>query len=105
MKTILAFVMVLAMVGCGGGGGSTPEATDAGAVTAQPDLAMPQMGMKKPASCMADGECTGKCPMGAKGCGCAPMKICLPTCSMDVDCPKVPGAMLGCSNNFCVLKC
>ena len=66
-----------------------------------PDGMMPPPDGMMPTSCTMDADCSGKCPVGAKGCKCAapPMgtgMICMPTCSVTADCPKPPMGTVTC---------
>lgn len=77
-----------------GGGGGMPG----------PDGGMPAPAdggaMMGPKPCASNADCNGACPMGAKGCTCGntPMGMaCIPTCTVDADCPPGPMGM----KHFC----
>lgn len=60
----------------------------------------------KPAACETESDCSDACPPGAKACTCRPApkaeKICMPVCSADADCPKLPGGPpLACHDGVC----
>ena len=59
----------------------------------------------RPAPCSQQQDCTNKCPPGSKGCTCAPApdghKVCVPSCSVDSDCPSIPGVQLKCHDAVC----
>ncbi|MBI4699857.1 MAG: hypothetical protein HY744_01600 [Deltaproteobacteria bacterium] len=50
-------------------------------------------------------DCTDACPPGSKGCTCHAtpfgMKICVPVCQSDGDCPKLGGPPLKCIEGAC----
>jgi hypothetical protein len=82
-------------------GGMMPPRPDGGMMP-PPDGGMmpPADGMMGPKACAMDTDCTGACPGGSKGCKCVapPMmsKICVPTCTVDGDCPTPPMGSLRC---------
>ncbi len=62
--------------------------------------------MMGPKNCTTPADCAlTDCPPGSKGCTCGstPMgMICIPTCTMNSDCPMGPnGMMLSCKNGVC----
>lgn len=58
-----------------------------------------------PTTCTSDGDCSGKCPAGSTGCGCADTpqgKLCIPTCTQDSECGKTPdGTTTTCKQGYC----
>lgn len=78
-----------------------PTACKVDGMMPPPDGMMPPPDGMMPTTCTMDADCSGKCPVGAKGCKCAapPMgtgMICTPTCTVTADCPKPPMGTVTC---------
>src|SRR5262249_17947454 len=58
-----------------------------------------------PKACTTSADCTGACPPGSNGCTCAPVmngKACVPSCTVDMDCPAGPmGMPTTCKQGVC----
>ena len=86
----------------------TPQGLGGGMMMGGQDGGMPPAdgGMTMgPKTCTQNSDCVGACPMGSKGCTCAttPMgKACIPTCTVDADCPTgMNGMKLFCRMGTC----
>lgn len=84
------------------------KGTVAGGMQPMPDGGMPAQdagGMTGPKPCTMNSDCVNACGAMAKGCVCGqtPMGMgCIPTCTVNADCPPGPmGMMLSCRNGTC----
>ncbi|MBW2453587.1 MAG: hypothetical protein JRI68_03715 [Deltaproteobacteria bacterium] len=81
---------------CAGDGDcpSVPDGPHLVCITSEGICAPPHPPPPRPQTCDSEEDCAEGCPPGSKGCTCHETPhgdtICVPTCSVDADCPALP---------------